>query len=94
MNDTYRFDTKTKTNKRYTSGFLISIMANKNYIFIMKLDKTSIDIDKFINIFFYTKLRTQENMSRRFRNAAVSTTQNIMGLKQISYASGCTEVIF
>jgi hypothetical protein len=74
--------------------FLISIMANKNYIFIMKLEKTSIDIDKFINTFFYIKFRKQENMSRRFRNAVVSTTQNIMGLKQISYASGCTEVTF
>jgi len=47
----YKFDIKTKTNERYSSGFLISIMANKNSICITKLDKTSIDVDKFINTF-------------------------------------------
>ena len=59
MTDTYKFDTKTKTKKRtktkaktnkmYSSGFLVSIMANKNSIFITKLDRTSIEIDRFIN---------------------------------------------
>lgn len=92
--DTYKFDTKTKTNIMNSSGFLTSIMANKSSIFITKLDKTYIDIDKFINAFFYTKFRTQENKSIRFRNAAVSTTHNIMGLRQISPISGYTEVTF
>jgi hypothetical protein len=56
-------------------------MANKNSIFIIKLDKTSNNIDKYFNTFFYTKFRTQENMNRKSRNGALGTTQNIMGLK-------------